>query len=136
MSAICIHFCRLIACEMSDKVFNSGRQMFDKLFATAMNFFKNCLLNACSSNKPFLPNNCLTRIQTFHRLSEAYCLYNRVEWFYIGKFQNVNFEKPVVIKVPHGYNNKKMVLQLFKILRSSTRASALEIKFFLVEATF
>jgi hypothetical protein len=24
MSAICIHFCRLIACEMSDKIFNSG----------------------------------------------------------------------------------------------------------------
>jgi hypothetical protein len=40
----------------------------------------------------------------------------------------VNFEKPVVFKVAHGYNNKKMVLQLFKILRSSTRASALKIK--------
>jgi hypothetical protein len=54
----------------------------------------------------------------------------------MGKFQNVNFEKPVVIKVAHGYNNKKIVLQLFKILRSSTRASALKIKNFIVEATF
>jgi hypothetical protein len=33
MFAICIHFCRLIACEMSDEIFNSGSQMFDKLFA-------------------------------------------------------------------------------------------------------
>jgi hypothetical protein len=24
MSAICIDFCRLIACEMSEKIFNSG----------------------------------------------------------------------------------------------------------------
>jgi hypothetical protein len=54
----------------------------------------------------------------------------------MGKFQNVNFEKPVVIKVAHGYNNKKIVLQLFKILISSTRASALKIKSFIVEATF
>jgi hypothetical protein len=52
------------------------------------------------------------------------------------KFQKVNFEKPVVLKVAHGYNNKKIVLQLFKILRSSTRASALEIKNFIVKATF
>jgi hypothetical protein len=52
----------------------------------------------------------------------------RVEWFYMEKFQNVNFEKPVVFKVAHDYNNKKMVIQLFKILRSSTRASALKIK--------
>jgi hypothetical protein len=52
------------------------------------------------------------------------------------KFQNVNFEKPVVIKVAHGYYNKKIDLQLFKILRSSTRASALKIKNFMVEATF
>jgi hypothetical protein len=54
----------------------------------------------------------------------------------MGKFQNVYFEKPVVLKVAHDYNNKKIVLRLFKILRSSTRASALKIKFFLVEATF
>jgi hypothetical protein len=46
----------------------------------------------------------------------------------MGKFQTVNFEKPVVLKVAHDYNNKKIVLQLFKILRSSTRASALKIK--------
>jgi hypothetical protein len=52
------------------------------------------------------------------------------------KFQNVNFEKPVVFKVTYGYNDKKIVLQLFKILRSSTRASALKIKNFIVEATF
>jgi hypothetical protein len=25
----------------------------------------------------------------------------------MGKFQNVNFEKPVVLKVAHDYNNKK-----------------------------
>jgi hypothetical protein len=45
-------------------------------------FFEYCLLNACTivwKNKHFLPNNCLTRIQTFHRLFEAYCLYNRME---------------------------------------------------------
>jgi hypothetical protein len=56
--------------------------LFDKLFATAINFFKNCLLNACTivwKNRPFLPNICLTRIQTFHRLFEANCLYNRME---------------------------------------------------------
>jgi hypothetical protein len=56
--------------------------MFDKLFATAINFLKNCLLNACTivwKNKPFWPNNnCLTRIQTFHRLFEAYWLYNKM----------------------------------------------------------
>jgi hypothetical protein len=52
------------------------------------------------------------------------------------KFQNVNFEKPVVLKVAHKYNNKNIVLQLFKILRSSTRALALKIKKFIVEATF
>jgi hypothetical protein len=45
----------------------------------------------------------------------------------MGKFQTVYFEKPVVLKVAHDYNNKKIVLQLFKILRSSTRASALKI---------
>jgi hypothetical protein len=54
----------------------------------------------------------------------------------MGKFQNVNFEKPVVLKVVHDYINKKFFLQLFKILRSSTRASALKIKIFKVEATF
>jgi hypothetical protein len=46
----------------------------------------------------------------------------------MGKFQNVNFGKPVVLKVAHDYNNKKNFLQLFKILRSSTRALALKIK--------
>jgi hypothetical protein len=51
----------------------------------------------------------------------------------MGKFQNVNFEKPVVLKVANDYNSKKIVLKLFKILRSSTRASALKIK---IEATF
>jgi hypothetical protein len=54
----------------------------------------------------------------------------------MGKFQNVNFEKPVAIKVAHGYNNKKIVLQLFKILRSSTCASALKIINFIEEAKF
>jgi hypothetical protein len=53
-------------------------------------------------------------------------LYIRVEWFYMGKFQTMNFEKPVVLTVAHDY--KKIVPQLFKILRSSTRASALKIK--------
>jgi hypothetical protein len=43
------------------------------------------------------------------------------------KFQNVNFEK-WILKVAHGYKNKKTAAQLFKILRSSTRASALKIK--------
>jgi hypothetical protein len=52
------------------------------------------------------------------------------------KFQNLNFEKPVVFKNAHDYNNKKIVLQLFKILRSSTRASALKIKNFIIEATY
>jgi hypothetical protein len=46
----------------------------------------------------------------------------------MGKFQTMNFEKPVVLKVAHDYNNKKIVTQLFKILRSSTRALALKIK--------
>jgi hypothetical protein len=50
------------------------------------------------------------------------------------KFQNVNFEKPVVLKVAHKI--KKIVLRLFKILRYSTRASALKIKNLIVEATF
>jgi hypothetical protein len=54
----------------------------------------------------------------------------------MGKFQNVNFEKPVVLKVAHDYNNKKIVLQLFKILISYTCPSALKIKKFIVEATF
>jgi hypothetical protein len=54
----------------------------------------------------------------------------------MGKFQNVNFEKPVVLKVLDDHNNKKNVLRLFKILRSFTRASALKIKKFIVEATF
>jgi hypothetical protein len=43
-------------------------------------------------------------------------------------FQNVNFEKPVVLKDAHDYNNKKIVLQIFKILRSFTSTSALKIK--------
>jgi hypothetical protein len=46
----------------------------------------------------------------------------------MGKFQIVNFKNPVVLKVAHDYNNKKIGIQLFKILRSSTRASALKIK--------
>jgi hypothetical protein len=54
----------------------------------------------------------------------------------MGNYQIVNFEKPVVLKVAHDYDNKKIVLQLFKILRSSTRASALNIQNFTVEATF
>jgi hypothetical protein len=54
----------------------------------------------------------------------------------MGKFQNVNFEKPVVLKVARDSNNKKNVLRLFKILRSSTRAWALKIKNLIVEATF
>jgi hypothetical protein len=45
----------------------------------------------------------------------------------MGKFENVNFETPVILKVAHDCNNKKNVPQLFKILRSSTRASALKI---------
>jgi hypothetical protein len=48
----------------------------------------------------------------------------------------MNFKKPVVLKVAHDYNNKKIVLRLFKILKSSTRASALKIKNVIVEATF
>jgi hypothetical protein len=48
-------------------------------------------------------------------------IHTRVEWFYMGKFQTVNFEKPVVLKVAHHYKNKKIVLHLFKILRSSTQ---------------
>jgi hypothetical protein len=53
----------------------------------------------------------------------------------MGKFQNVNFVKPVVLKVAHAYNNKNIVLQLFKFLESSTRASALKIKNVIVETT-
>jgi hypothetical protein len=49
------------------------------------------------------------------------------------KFQNVNFEKPVVLNVAHDYNNKTIFLQLFEILRSSTRVSALKIENFIVE---
>jgi hypothetical protein len=60
--------------------------------------------------------------------SSSVSMNTRVEWFYMVKFQNVNFEKPVVLKVAHDHNNKKIVQQLFKILRSSTRASALKIK--------
>jgi hypothetical protein len=47
-----------------------------------------------------------------------------------------NFEKPVVSIVAHDNNNKSIVLELFKILRSSTRASALKIENFIVEAAF
>jgi hypothetical protein len=54
----------------------------------------------------------------------------------MGKFQNVNFEKPVVLKVAHKYNNKNIILQLFKISRSSTRESALKIENFIADATF
>jgi hypothetical protein len=54
----------------------------------------------------------------------------------MGKFQNVYFEKPVVLKIAHDYNNNITVLRLFKILGSSTRASALKIENFIVEATF
>jgi hypothetical protein len=32
-------------------------------------------------------------------------VYSRVEWFYMRKFQKVNVEKPVVLKVAHDYNN-------------------------------
>jgi hypothetical protein len=39
MSAICIQFCKIIDCEMSDQIFNSGSKMFDKLFATRSSFF-------------------------------------------------------------------------------------------------
>jgi hypothetical protein len=52
------------------------------------------------------------------------------------KFQNVNFEKPVVLKVAHKYNNKNIVLQLFKVLRSSTRASALKVENFIVSTNY
>jgi hypothetical protein len=31
----------------------------------------------------------------------------------MGKFQNVNFEELVVLKIAHDYNNKKPALQLF-----------------------
>jgi hypothetical protein len=48
----------------------------------------------------------------------------------------VNLEKPVVLKVAHDYKNKIIVLQLFKILRSFTRASVLKIESFIVEAMF
>jgi hypothetical protein len=48
----------------------------------------------------------------------------------------VNLEKPVVLRVAHDYKNKIIVLQLFKILRSFTRASVLKIESFMVEATF
>jgi hypothetical protein len=51
------------------------------------------------------------------------------------RFQKVNFGKPVVLKVAHDYNNKTIVLQLFKILRSFS-ASVLKIEDFVVEATF
>jgi hypothetical protein len=54
----------------------------------------------------------------------------------MGKFQNVNFIKYVVLKVAYDYNNKTIILYLFKILRSSTRASALKIENFILEATF
>jgi hypothetical protein len=52
------------------------------------------------------------------------------------KFQNANIEKPVVLKVAHDYNNKTIIPQLFKILKPSTRASALKIENFTIEATF
>jgi hypothetical protein len=57
-----------------------------------------------------------------------------LEWS--GRFQNLHFEKPVVLKVAHDYKKKKKKLQLFKVFRSSTRTSALKIKKFIVEATF
>jgi hypothetical protein len=53
----------------------------------------------------------------------------------MGKFPNVNFEQPVVLKTAHKNNNKNIFLQLSKILRSSTRASALKIENFIVKAT-
>jgi hypothetical protein len=59
-----------------------------------------------------------------------------LECCYVGKFQIVNLEKPVVLKVAHDYKNKIFVLQLFKILRSFTRASVLKIESFIVEVTF
>jgi hypothetical protein len=52
------------------------------------------------------------------------------------KIQNVNFETLEVLKVSHNCNNKTAVLQLFQILRSSTRAFALKIENFIVEAIF
>jgi hypothetical protein len=70
MSTICIQFCRLIDCEMSDEIFNSGSKMFEKLFTLIS---KLTAYSACTReyrNTPFLPINCLTRILTFHRHSE------------------------------------------------------------------
>jgi hypothetical protein len=52
------------------------------------------------------------------------------------KFQNVNFEKPLVLKAAHNYNNKNIVQELFKSFISSTRASTLKNENFIVEATF
>jgi hypothetical protein len=46
------------------------------------------------------------------------------------EFQNVNFEKHVILKNTHDYDNKTLVQYLFKILWSSIRAS--KIKFFTV----
>jgi hypothetical protein len=47
-----------------------------------------------------------------------------------------DFEQPVILKIAHDYDNKTFVLQLFKILRCSTRASALKIKIFIGESEF
>jgi hypothetical protein len=54
----------------------------------------------------------------------------------MGKFQNVNYENPVVLKVAHKYKNQNIVLQLFEILRSAFRAPVLKIENFIVVATF
>jgi hypothetical protein len=48
----------------------------------------------------------------------------------------VSFEKPVVLKVAHDYNNKTNVLQLFKVLSFSTCALALNVENFMEEQHF
>jgi hypothetical protein len=48
-------------------------------FKLSKGFLKHIVYTIGWRNTPVLSNNFLTRIQTFHRLFEANCLYNRME---------------------------------------------------------
>jgi hypothetical protein len=61
---------------------------------------------SCTHKKP-MARQSFREISQFVDPGLTVYMSNRVEWFYMGKFQNVNFEKHVVLKVPHDYNNKK-----------------------------
>jgi hypothetical protein len=72
LSAICIHFCILIACQMSDKIFNSGSTIFDKFFG--MIFFKVFILNYAQYNIKIDPKSYTFFYRNLQFFIEIYCI--------------------------------------------------------------